>query len=129
MAEAPTLSAAKRDLAVVTIVSNNYLHYARTLMESVAKQHPEARRYCVIVDTDPGPAAELAAQFEAIPLSALGLPFGDQFMFQYTVLELNTAVKPWALQLLLDRGHSEVMYIDPDISLYRPLTEVTDLLR
>jgi glycosyltransferase involved in cell wall biosynthesis len=119
----------EKSQAIVTIVSNNYLHYARTLMESVAKQHPEAHRYCVIVDTDPGPAAELAAEFEAIPLSALGLPFGDEFMFQYTVLELNTAVKPWALQLLLDRGHREVMYIDPDIYLYRPLTDVTDLLR
>jgi glycosyltransferase involved in cell wall biosynthesis len=115
--------------AVVTIVSNNYLHYARTLMESVAKQHPEARRYCVIVDTDPGPAAELADRFEAIPLSALGLPHGDGFMFQYTVLELNTAVKPWALHYLLERGHSEVVYIDPDIYLYRPLAEVFDLLR
>jgi len=121
--------ASGRGPAIVTIVSNNYLHYARTLMKSVEEQHPEARRYCVIVDTDPAPAAELAAQFEAIPLPALGLPFGDEFMFQYTVLELNTAVKPWALQHLLERGHSEVIYIDPDIYLYRPLTEVFDRLR
>ena len=129
MAEPHSISRAEPlGRAVVTIVSNNYLHYARTLMDSVARHHPEARRYCVIVDTDPGPAAELADQFEAIRLSELGLPLGDEFMFQYTVLELNTAVKPWALQRLLERGHSEVVYIDPDICLYRPLTEVFDLL-
>ncbi|MES2151820.1 MAG: glycosyltransferase [Pseudomonadota bacterium] len=114
--------------AIVTIVSNNYLHYARTLMESVARHHPEAARYCVIVDTDSAPALALAAEFEAIPLSALGLPFGDEFTFQYTILELNTAVKPWALELLFERGHSQVLYIDPDIYLYRPLSEVLALL-
>ena len=42
--------------AVVTIVSNNYLHFARTLMQSVARHHPEADRYCVIVDRDPSHA-------------------------------------------------------------------------
>ena len=110
--------------AVVTIVSNNYLHYARTLMQSVALLHPEAERYCVIVDRDMAPAAALADEFEAIALPELGLPFGDDFYFQYTILELNTAVKPWALEHLLERGHSEVLYIDPDISLYRPLEEV-----
>lgn len=111
--------------AIVTIVSNNYLHYARTLMQSVARHHPDAARYCVIVDTDMAPSQQLAHEFEALPLSSLGLPFGDEFMFQYTILELNTAVKPWALEHLLERGYEQVLYIDPDIELYRPLDEVT----
>lgn len=114
--------------AVVTIVSNNYLHYARTLMHSVARHHPEAKRYCVIVDRDMGPALALAGEFEAIPLAALKLPFGDEFAFQYTILELNTAVKPWALAQLFARGHPQVLYIDPDIRLYQPLHEVFALL-
>jgi glycosyltransferase involved in cell wall biosynthesis len=114
--------------AIVTIVSNNYLHYARTLMQSVAKQHPDAHRYCVIVDVDLTPSAELSNEFEVISMPQLELPFGDEFMFQYTILELNTAVKPWAMQHLLDRGHSSVVYIDPDIYLYQPLTEVFGLL-
>lgn len=117
-----------KQLAVVTIVSNNYLHYARTLLQSVAAQHPDAARYCVIVDRDLGPARELAAEFDVLELGQIGLPFGDEFLFQYTVLELNTAVKPWAMQHLLDRGHTQVLYIDPDIYLYRPLTHVTGLL-
>ncbi|MES2315960.1 MAG: glycosyltransferase [Pseudomonadota bacterium] len=110
--------------AIFTIVSNNYLHYARTLMKSVAQHHPEAQRYCVIVDRDMQPALALADEFEAIPLAALGLPFGDEFTFQYTILELNTAVKPWAMACLLERGHAAVLYIDPDIRLYQPLAEV-----
>jgi glycosyltransferase involved in cell wall biosynthesis len=114
--------------AIVTIVSNNYLHFARTLMQSVAKQHPDAHRYCVIVDIDPTPSGELAEEFEAISLSQIKLPFGDDFMFQYTILELNTAVKPWAMQYLLERGHEQVIYIDPDVYLFQPLKEVLELL-
>lgn len=117
-----------KNQAVVTIVSNNYLHYARTLMESVARHHPDAQRYCVLVDRDMGPVLELASEFNAIGLPALNLPYGEDFFFQYTILELNTAVKPWALQYLLDQGHTQVLYIDPDIYLYQPLTEVNALL-
>ena len=105
-------------LAIVTIVSNNYLHFARTLLQSVAAQHPEAKRYCVIVDRDLEPARALAEEFEAIALDQLALPDGQDFLFQYTVLELNTAVKPWAMQHLLRQGHQQVIYIDPDIRLY-----------
>jgi glycosyltransferase involved in cell wall biosynthesis len=114
--------------AIYTIVSNNYLHYARTLMQSVASYHPEAKRYCVIVDTDLEPAEALSDEFETLQLSQIGLPFGDEFMFQYSILELNTAVKPWAMQYLLDQGHDKVIYIDPDIYLYQPLSEVMELL-
>lgn len=115
-------------VAVVTIVSNNYLHFARTLMQSVAAQHPEADRYCVIVDRDPAPAAELADSFTVLPMEQLNLPDGDEFLYRYNVLELNTAVKPWALETLLARGYRDVLYIDPDIWLYRPLTDVFAML-
>ncbi len=116
------------DTAIFTIVSNNYLHFARTLLQSVALQHPQAKKYCVIVDKDLGPAELLKDEFESIPVARLALPDGEDFLFQYTVLELNTAVKPWALQYLLDSGFEKVIYIDPDICLYRPMTEVMELL-
>lgn len=114
--------------AIVTIVSNNYLHFARTLLQSVAQQHPDAARYCVIVDRDPAPARALAHEFDTLVLDELSLPDGQDFLFQYTVLELNTAVKPWAMQYLLRQGYEHVLYIDPDICLYRPLNEVFALL-
>lgn len=114
--------------AIVTIVSNNYLHFARSLMQSVAQHHPDAHRYCVIVDTDLSYASELKEEFKTIAMSQLNLPLGEGFTFQYTILELNTAVKPWALEHLLDAGYDEVLYIDPDIYLYSPLTEISDLL-
>lgn len=114
--------------AIFTIVSNNYLHFARTLLQSARHHHPQSRLYCVIVDTDPAPARSLAHEFEAITVSQLPFPDGDDFLFQYTVLELNTAVKPWAIQHLFERGHKEVFYIDPDIQIYQPMREVQELL-
>ena len=114
--------------AIVTIVSNNYLHFARTLMQSVAQQHPQADRYCVIVDRDAAPAAALSDEFQPLALDLLQLPDGDNFLFQYNILELNTAVKPWALAYLMARGYQNVVYIDPDIVLYRPLDEALALL-
>ncbi len=110
--------------AIVTIVSNNYLHFARTLLQSVAQHHPQADRYCVIVDRDLSHANALTGEFQALKLSQLDLPDGDDFLFQYNVLELNTAVKPWALAHLVRQGYKNVLYIDPDIVLYRPLDEV-----
>lgn len=114
--------------AVVTIVSNNYLHFARTLMQSVAQHHPQADRYCVIVDRDLSHGEALAPEFQVLKLSQINLPDGDDFLFQYTVLELNTAVKPWALAHLVRQGYQNVLYIDPDIALYRPLDQVFELL-
>ena len=114
--------------AVVTIVSNNYLHFARTLMQSVARQHPDVDRYCVVVDLDPGPAAALSAEFQSLSMDQLDLPDGDDFMFQYNILELNTSVKPWALAHLMQCGYQHVVYIDPDIALYKPLNDVFSLL-
>lgn len=122
-----TVGASDTKQAIFTIVSNNYLHFARTLLQSVREFHPDSEIFCVIVDTDMSYSSELADEFTTIRLDQLDLPFGDVFMFQYNVLELNTAVKPWAFEYLM-RSFDQVMYIDPDIRLYKRLTDVNALL-
>jgi glycosyltransferase involved in cell wall biosynthesis len=115
--------------AFYTIVSNNYLHFARTLLQSIRVQHPEASLYCVIVDTDLEPARQHGDEFTIIELKELNLPSPKEFTFQYSVLELNTAVKPWAMHFLLQAGYDIAVYIDPDITLFKPLVEVMDALK
>lgn len=114
--------------AVFTIVSNNYMHFARTLLQSVRENDSHADLFCVVVDKDMQPASALADEFTTIQLDQLALPEGEHFLFQYTILELNTAVKPWAFEWLLNSGYDTVTYIDPDIFVFRPLNEVDDLL-
>ena len=114
--------------AIFTIVSNNYLHYARTLLESVAIHHPECERFCVLVDVDPSIALSFPDEFAIVRLEELDLPDFRKFTFRYSILELNTAVKPWAFALLMSRGYDQIVYLDPDIRLYAPMTTMFDRL-
>ena len=100
-----------------TIVSNNYRHFARTLVRSVRQHSPDIDAIVVICD-DPPPVADPRDDYREISIRELGLPKFDRFVFQYTILELNTAIKPWAIRALFDRGYERVVYLDPDIKLY-----------
>jgi len=117
------------NVAILTIVSNNYLHFARTMIQSAKAHHPNAHFYCVVVDKDLSPARALVAEFETISLEELNLPLSDEFVFQYSILELNTAVKPWAIEYLLGRQHDVVFYIDPDIYFYSSMGDAESALR
>jgi hypothetical protein len=115
-------------VAILTIVSNNYLHFARTMLQSARSHHPDAKMFCVIVDADLSHARALSSEFATIPIASLNLPLGDGLLFQYSILELNTAVKPWAIEYLLEVGHDIVIYVDPDIYFYRTMTEAQSAL-
>jgi len=110
--------------AVFSIVSPNYRHYARVLMDSVSRHHPEWDRFVLIVG-ETAPSREREA-FTTIDLDALQLPHAAQFCFRYTLLELNTAVKPWMFAHLFARGYDRVVYLDPDIFVFAPLAELDD---
>ncbi|HZU79854.1 MAG TPA: glycosyltransferase, partial [Acidimicrobiales bacterium] len=59
----------------------------------------------------------------------LGLPYVYEMCFKYDVTELSTAVKPTLLSVLMRKfGERRVLYIDPDIWVVRPLTEVARAL-
>lgn len=115
--------------AIFTIVSNNYLHFARTLFQSIKKASWEADLYCVIVDQEQLHAKELSNEFQMVSIDELSLPSHQEFTFKYSVLELNTAVKPWGMEFLLQKGYEEVLYIDPDICVFKQFTEVLEALR
>lgn len=104
--------------AVFTIVSRNYFHFALTLMASVAEHLPGTRRVVAICDrldglesTDPG--------IELVGVEQLGIAELDQMVVQYTILELNTAIKPFVFSWLFETSAvARVIYFDPDIELY-----------
>ncbi len=108
-----------------TIVSGNYLHFARTLMESVGVAHPDWRRFVLLVDARPQELDAAREPFELVEIADLPLPDRVKFCFRYSILELNTAVKPWMFEWLFgERSADRVVYLDPDIRVYRPLAEV-----
>jgi glycosyltransferase involved in cell wall biosynthesis len=108
--------------AVFSIISPNYRHFARVLMASLRRHHPEWERFVLIV----GDVTREDDAFTSVPLSALALPNPRQFAFRYTLLELNTAVKPWMFEHLFARGFDRVLYFDPDIQLFSALEELEE---
>jgi hypothetical protein len=118
-----------RRLAIFTICSNNYAAYARVFLASARRHHPEADLFLCVVDRM-APAAQLYhADVTLIALDALRIDDLAEFTFRYDILELNTAVKPFAfLHLLRDHGYDQVLYFDPDIEIHARLTSVLQAL-
>lgn len=116
-----------KPLVFFTIVSRNYLAYALTLMQSVAAQHPQSRRYLCLADERAGDPALQTDLFETVTIDQLGLPDFEAFVFRYDIMELNTAVKPYMFEWLrLRHVESGLVYLDPDIYVVRPLQEVAE---
>lgn len=96
-------------------------------MQSVAQHAPEVHRVVFLCDQADGIQAD-ESEFELLPISDLDLPHRGSFLFQYTVIELNTAVKPFVFTTLFDRGFDKVVYLDPDICVFSPLSQLLSYL-
>ncbi len=120
--------------AACTIISPNYLPYARTLATCYLAHHPGHRFFVLLVAnlSDPAPfpsATEAAEPFETVLLTTLPIPDLLAIAFQYDLLELNTDVKPTFLRYLFAQHALEhLTYLDPDIFVYAPLTPVFEAL-
>ncbi len=103
---------------VFTIVSRNYLHFALNLMDSVGRFLPGTRRAIVLCDAAEGLPA-MPQGIELLRIDELGIAALDRMTVQYTILELNTAIKPFVFTHLFGRDDVDrVIYFDPDIQLY-----------
>jgi hypothetical protein len=114
--------------AACTIVSLNYLSYARVLCDSFLRHHPDCKFYVLLVDRLPSDFDRHSEQFEIITVEELDIADFPSVAFKYDILELNTGVKPTFLKALLARNIDQVVYLDPDIYIYRPLDSVFDAL-
>lgn len=104
--------------AVFTIVSRNYFHFAVNLMASVAVHLPGTRRVVVVCDEIEGlPSPDTG--IELVAVNRLGIEDLDRMAVYYTILELNTAIKPSVFSWLFqDITLDKLIYFDPDIQLY-----------
>ena len=114
--------------AIFTICSNNYLPMAHVLLQSARMHHPEADVYLCLADEKLSDEGLYAGDFEMVTADALRIPDFREFAFRYGIMEFNTAVKPFMFQHLLARGHTQVVYLDPDIEVMAPLDHVFQLL-
>ena len=112
-----------------TIIAKNYLAYARVLAESYARQHPDSKFYVLIIDDAEGYVDAAAEPFELVTPGDLDIDGFERMAVIYDVLELSTAVKPWLLRWLLARSDGRgALYLDPDMLVQEPLTELFALI-
>ena len=108
-----------------TIVARNYGAQARVLAESFLTYHPGATFSVLVIDQ---PALVAGEPYELIEPEDLEIDEREYLRMAaiYEVMELATAVKPWLLRLLLDRGEP-VVYLDPDIEVFGQLDKAAEL--
>jgi hypothetical protein len=115
--------------AICTIISKNYLAHARVLTQTFLQHHPTGRVFVLLVDEVEGYFDPATEPFTLITAAQLNLPHFQTMTFRYTILELNTALKPYFLAYLFEQHQLEKLcYFDPDITINQPLTEIFSLL-
>jgi glycosyltransferase involved in cell wall biosynthesis len=108
--------------AFCTIICKNYISQARALAESLRSVHPGSSLYVLLVDRVDGYFNPADEPFRMISVEDLAIPDFRRFCFQYNVLELSTAAKPYFLARLLRAYRpKKLVYFDPDILVLRPL--------
>lgn len=108
------------NLCFATIVSPNYLAYARVLGDSIAQHAPDAEfRVLIVGRADPHVSAAVnKSGLNVMYADDLGLADFDHLAYKFDIVELNTALKPSYLKSLFVLGFDRVVYLDPDIRLY-----------
>lgn len=117
-------------LAFCTIASKNYLPFVRTLMESLDKYCPATPKFLMLVDRPDGYFDPFKEKYKVVEIESLpNIPLIKSFTFQYNVLELNTAVKPYFIEYLTEEGFEQVIYFDPDILVTYYLESLYEALK
>lgn len=120
---------ARGRLAIFTICSNNYLPMAKVLFASAERHCPDATLYLCLGDEQLQHAARYPANVNVVAASELAIPDFRDVAFRYSIMEFNTALKPFMIRYLLAQGFDKVLYFDPDIEIFAPLDSVLEPLQ
>lgn len=117
-------------MLVYTSITKSYLPKARVLAKSVKHFHPNWTFVLLYSDDLPADFDLNQEPFdEVLMIEQLGLPNWKAWAFGHAVVELCTAVKGPAAELLAQRPNvDKIMYIDPDIKVFTSLSSLELLL-
>lgn len=117
-------------MLVYTSVTKSYLPKARVLAKSVKHFHPDWTFVLLYSDDLPvGFDLKQEPFDEILTIEQLGMQNWKAWAFGHAVVELCTAVKGPASELLAHRpGVEKIMYLDPDIKVFNSLSSLDSLL-
>ena len=109
----------------------SYLGKARLLAWSLKRFHPDWKFVALITDREPQ-GFKFDLQNEPFDQVLWGeeLPIENikSWIFQHNIVELCTAVKGPALDILVNSGADKIIYLDPDIAVFESLQPIVELL-
>lgn len=111
----------------LTSINNAYIPKALALAESIKRIYGDAAHItCMLSDTKRDDV-DYSLFDDVLTIDQLDLPVPslEAWIFKHTVVELCTAVKPWAFKKIFERYTPDaVVYMDPDTILYSPMDEI-----
>lgn len=119
-----------QQLHIFTSAAVNYLPKVRALCHSIRRFHPEAMIHLALADERPAWLTAEGEPFDSIlEIQDLGIPNWRAWSFMHSIVELSTAIKPFALKHLLDRPDcAAVVYFDPDMVLFSRVDDILEKL-
>ena len=113
-------------LHVFTSAAVNYLPKVRILCHSIRRYHPEAVIHLALADERPQWLRTEDEPFDSIlGIERLGIPDYRNWTFTHSIVELSTAIKPFALKHLLQLPDcATVLYFDPDMVLFSRVDDI-----
>lgn len=115
--------------AYCTIASANYLAKVQALMSSLERHQPLVQIEVLLCET-PEVCRRISAETKRAFRSPEDVcPNWREMSFYYGVIEFNTALKPFLMEWLIERGFSSVIYFDPDIEIYSSLESIERLMQ
>ena len=112
---------------VCTVINKAWLAHARALAESLRAHEPDARMSVLVVDEIAGFIDPAQEPFEVLRPADVGIADFAAMSVRYNVVELCTALKPWAVRHVLASGDT-ALYLDSDMRVYAPLDGLSELL-
>ncbi|QGG96322.1 hypothetical protein [Actinomarinicola tropica] len=116
-------------LAALVVTSRDRLDLAAVAVESFVTFHPEAPVAVVVVDQLRGATVDIADSVEQLDARALDLRPDRRrdLLAVHGVARARTALVPWGVSALLDRGHRRVLSLPDDACTYRRLDDFVEL--
>jgi hypothetical protein len=113
-----------------TICAKNFIGLAQTLEKSLKDNNPDIDFVIFVADKfDEVRPSELSENV-VIAKDICGITEADwrDMTFKYDIVEFCTSIKPFCMRYLLGKKYEIVMYFDPDILVFAPLTPVYEAL-
>ena len=113
-----------------TVCSANHLAHCKTMTDAFLQFHQDYEVIIGLVDRIDGRFdASFFQPCELVEAHQLGIQDFEQLAIQYTILELNCAMKVFMAQYIFRKYNPHILlYLDSDIDVMHPLNEVEEAL-